>query len=397
MEWKEKAVGSKDKRVKWGKRNIAIVVAFFLFLFSGENIRAQATDGETDISMDTFLEQSDLEEIQNILDKNLVGMDFKVDQFLKKIWNGEVELSGEAIWAEIKNGIRDELEENKNLWLQCFVIVVVTGVFTNFSLIFKSGQVGETGFYISYLFLFTILLGGFYSVFALVEQAVSVLLLFMKALFPVYFLMVAGTNGAGVATPMYQSSLLIIGGLEGGIGKILLPAIEVFFILSMINQFSKEDKLSKMTEFLEGFIRWGLKGSMGLVLGLQSVETMLLPAIGKVKQNAIVKVGSAIPVFGDTFRSITESVYGVGVLLKNAIGVVGIIGIVLLSIAPILKLVVYTVVYKVGAAILQPISEKRIWNCMEGVAKTSGLLLYLELTCMLLFTITLIICSCLMS
>lgn len=373
------------------KKTLFFSCIFLLFFMIKPVIKVYAAEDETVISLDYFMDESDLEEMQQILDENLVGVDFQIDNFIRKIWKGEIELSGENIIKEIQKNIEQELENNRKLWLQCFLIVVAAGIFTNFSMVFKNGQVGETGFYISYLFLFTILLGAFYSIFAMVERSVSLLLIFMKALLPVYFLMMAGTNGASVATPMYQSSLWIIGLLEVVIGKVILPAIEIFFVLSLINQFSKEDKLSKLTEFLESTIRWGLKGSMGVVLGLHSIEVMLLPAIGKVKQNAIIKTGSAIPVFGDTFESVTETVYGIASLLKNAVGVTGIIGILLLCAAPVIKIFVYTVVYKAGTAILQPISEKRIWNCLSGVASTSGLLLYLELMCILLFCITIII------
>lgn len=362
-----------------------------LFCLFGTGIKVYASEEESGISIDYFMEESDLSEMQKILDENLVGVDFQIDTFIRKVWKGEISLSAENIINEIKKNIQQELEYNRRLWLQCFLIVVAAGIFTNFSMVFKNGQVGETGFYISYLFLFTILLGAFYSVFTMVERSVALLLTFMKALLPVYFLMMAGTNGAGVAAPMYQSSLWVIGILELVVAKIVLPAIEIFFMLSLVNQFSKEDKLSKMTEFLESAIKWSLKGIMGLVLGMHSVEVMLLPAIGKVKQNAIIKTGSAIPVFGDAFESVTETVYGVASLLKNAIGVSGIIGILLLCAVPVIKIFVYTVVYKVGTAILQPISEKRIWNCLNGVASTSGLLLYLELMCVLLFSVTIII------
>lgn len=371
---------------------IIFLIGTILYIFSQIAVeKVYAKETETGITIEYFMDQSDYEEMQRILDENLVGVDFQIDTFIRKIWKGEIELSGTAIMTEIQSQLRQELENNRTLWLQCFLVVVAAGIFTNFSMIFKNGQVGETGFYISYLFLFTILLGAFYSIFILAERSVSLLLLFMKALLPVYFLMVAGTSGAGVATPMYQTSLCVIGALEVIIGKVLLPAIEIFFILSLINQFSKEDRLSKLTEFLESTIRWGLKGTMGIVLGLHSIETMLLPAIGKVKENAIVKTGSAIPVFGETFESVAETVYGVASLLKNAVGVTGIIGILLLCATPVLKMFVYTLVYKTGAAILQPISEKRIWNCLNSVASTSGLLLYLELMCVLLLCITIII------
>ena len=105
----------------------------------------------------------------------------------------------------------------------------------------------------------------------------------------------------------------------------------------------------------------------------------------------MLKTGKAIPVLGDTFESVSETFFSIASLLKNAVGLSGIVCIILLCAAPVLKLLVYTVVFKLGTAILQPVSEKRIWNCLNGISNTAGLLLYLEVVCILLFSITIII------
>lgn len=371
--------------------NILFWIIFLLVCCGKKEVKVYAYGESENISVDSFLDTSEFEEMQEILDENLGEKSFSFVGFVKKICSGEVEWSLSGILNECVKTIATVLKNNKTMWVQCFTIVIVGSICTSFSGIFKNGQVGETGFFMTYLMLFSVLFGAFLSIFQLVKSSVELLLLFMKALLPVYFLMVAGSKGAGVATPMYQSSLWIIGILEVIIEKIILPVMEIYFVLGIINHFSKEDKLSKLVEFLESVIKWSLKGILGITLGLHTVESMMLPAVNQVKQNIVLKTGKAIPVLGDTFESVSETFFSIASLLKNAVGISGIVCIILLCTAPVLKLLVYTVVFKLGTAILQPVSEKRIWNCLNGISNTAGLLLYLEVICILLFSITIII------
>ena len=201
--------------------------------------------------------------------------------------------------------------------------------------------------------LFAILFPAFYSVFRVAQQTMDALILFMKALLPVFFLTVATSSGAGTASTMYSNSLLMIGGVEFVIGKVLLPLLEVYFVLSMLNYISKEAKISKLVECLESLIRWGMKGTVGLVLGMHTIQGLLLPAIEEVKNNAILKAGGAIPVVGDTFSGVTEMVLSVASLMKNAVGIAGIIALILLCAIPIIKILLYTLIFKVWVRQLQ--------------------------------------------
>ena len=152
-------------------------------------------------------------------------------------------------------------------------------------------------------------------------------------------------------------------------------------------------KISKIVECLESLIRWGLKGTIGLVLGMHTIQGLLLPAVEEVKKNAVIKAGGAIPVVGDTFTGVAEMVLSVANLMKNAVGVAGVIAMILLCTVPLLKILLYTVVFKITAAVLEPLGEKRICECFHSVATTAGLLLYLEGAALLLFSITILILS----
>ena len=73
-------------------------------------------------------------------------------------------------------------------------------------------------------------------------------------------------------------------------------------------------------------------------------------------------VSSAIPVVGKILGDAIDTVLGCGIILKNAVGVLGVIIVVGICVMPILKLAVLTVTYKLLAVAVQPIADKKKYN-----------------------------------
>ena len=78
-------------------------------------------------------------------------------------------------------------------------------------------------------------------------------------------------------------------------------------------------------------------------------------------------VSSAIPVVGKILGDAVDTVLGCGIILKNAIGLVGIILILGICIMPILKLATLTVTYKLLATVVQPIADEKIVGLLEQI------------------------------
>ena len=87
------------------------------------------------------------------------------------------------------------------------------------------------------------------------------------------------------------------------------------------------------------------------------------------------KVSSAIPGIGSILSGVAETVLGAGVLLKNAIGVAGVIAILVICLVPVLKLAIYVILYKLGAAAIQPISDSRLVACLTAASEAASMLL----------------------
>jgi stage III sporulation protein AE len=94
---------------------------------------------------------------------------------------------------------------------------------------------------------------------------------------------------------------------------------------------------------------------------------------------------------GNVLGGVAESIIGAGVLLKNAVGVAGVIVILIICAVPIIKLVVTALIYRISCAAVQPISDKRMLNCVSASAEAAGLLLQTVFVGAVLFLLTITI------
>lgn len=78
-------------------------------------------------------------------------------------------------------------------------------------------------------------------------------------------------------------------------------------------------------------------------------------------------VSSAIPVVGKILGDAVDTVLGCGIILKNAVGIVGVIIVIGICIMPIIKLSILFLSYKLLAIVSEPIADKNIVGLLEQI------------------------------
>lgn len=131
-----------------------------------------------------------------------------------------------------------------------------------------------------------------------------------------------------------------------------------------------------------------------IFVGLLSLEGTLSSSVdGLTAKTAKAAVSNFIPVVGKVLGDSIDTVLGCASILKNAIGIIGVIVIVGICVTPILKLTALTILYNLGAALCQPIADEKIVKLLEQMGGTFKVLL--AITCsvavMLMIGVTLII------
>lgn len=270
-------------------------------------------------------------------------------------------------------------------------IAIVAAVFFILSKTGRLGQASQTGFFVAYL----LIVGGLFRIFdtsrGIVGEALTSLLDFMKALIPAYCAGISLASGGLSSAVFYSVAMLGIGVVGTILRNVVLPVIGLYFMLSVLNRILEEDFLSKLAGLFYSVAEGLMKFSMAVVLGLGAIQGLVAPAADAVKRSAVIKTAGAIPVVGDLLSGTSQTVLAAGVLLKNAIGAAGAVIIILLCLIPLVRVGIANLALRFGAAVLQPVSDKRITDCLGYGAKTHKLLMQLILYTMLLFLLSVIL------
>ncbi len=321
-------------------------------------------------------EEIDYSEIQEVIRDVLgKGNDFNFGDYVGKLVSGEKPFSLQGISKELVNAVKGELKANTGTFASLITIALLAALFTNLSVAFKNSQVSETGYYVTYLLLFGLLIGSFVVASKIASDALNSVLDFMRALAPSYFMSVAFTSGAASSMMYYETALILITLVDVLIIKVIIPMINFYLIIILANNLSKEDMLSKLAELFASAIGWLLKSMLAAVVGFNAIQGLIVPVVDQVKRSTLIKASESLPGIGDALGGTAQTILSAGILLKNAIGVAGLVVILTIIAVPFLKLLMVVIVYKVGSAILQPISDKRFIECVSASAKSAAMLL----------------------
>lgn len=379
------------------RRKIRFILAVFLiclefgatFVQAGQKQREQ----QEEETRQKLMEDMELGQMQDAVNQILKEDSFSIEEILNQILKGESLFQKETMSKWFKNIVKAQLQREQKAMFQVVLLVLLAAVFSNFTAVFGDGKTGETSFYITYMLLLAVLIKSFGSMGVELKELLENFILFLKALMPSYFLAVTASSGSATAMIFYEAVLFLIYVIQVVFLKGMIPAIYVLALVELVNYLHSEDFLSKMAELLQTLIEWTLKSCMAVVLGMQLIQNMIGPAMDSLKRDIIGKTAASIPGIGNAINGVTEVALGTAVIIRNGIGVVGIIILVCIGIRPVIRLALLAFLYKLLAAVTQPVSDKRMTGALSTIG--NGYVLFLKiLLCMeLLIFITIAILS----
>lgn len=367
-------------------KKIVFIIILVAFLLKNETI-SYGSDYMGEELGDYF----DFDEIQNFLDEKAGDSEIDFEEIVEEFLKGDTKGGADKFVAAVKDKLFLELSLHRLAIKKIIALALVGAIFSNFARIFKNSQVSDTGFVICYVAIMTYLLGTFTALSYIAYEVLGNMMDFMKALLPVYAVSIGISGGQAYAVSFYQTALVIIGLIDLVCLKIILPAIDVYVAVSMVNHLSKEDYLSKSCELIKSAVGFAIKGMFTIVLGLNVIQKMFAPVNGTLGANAaknIIGVISGIPGNGN---GITELLYGTGKVLKSSIGTAGLVVLCVLIMIPIVKIVVFIFTYQLTGAVIQPVSDKRIIGCIGSISEGAVLILRMIFATSVMFVVTITI------
>lgn len=298
--------------------------------------------------------------------------------------NGLEALSKENMTTMVFDSVLYELSIARPMFIKMLVFSLLFSIVHRL-LVTKNKYISDIGFLVIYTVLMVLLMQSFFLVKEIAIEGVDALLMFLNALIPTYAATMIFSGSAVTGAMLYELAFFIVYLIEFMMKNLLSPVIHVFILVLFLNHLFDEDKLSKLAQFIEVGVGLVLKAAFGLVIGLGVVQSLISPIKDRLAGNVVLSGVSAIPGIGGVMGSAGEIILSCGILIKNSLGVIGMIILFIMAIIPVLKIGCFWVMYHLISIVLQPVADARITECVSGVARGCDLYFKMILYSMMMF------------
>ncbi|MDI3299474.1 MAG: hypothetical protein QJR08_09935 [Bacillota bacterium] len=177
----------------------------------------------------------------------------------------------------------------------------------------------------------------------------------LLALLPVLMALLVGTANVVTASLVHPALLFVVTLLADVLDRLVLPLLFLSAVAGMVGRMSERFRLSGFAGFLRDLAVLALGLLFALFLGVVTVQGIGgAIADGTALRAAKFSAKAFIPVVGGMFSDAFELVLTSTLLLRNGLGLLGVIGVLLLAALPILKLVAVGLAFRFGQAVIEP-------------------------------------------
>lgn len=256
------------------------------------------------------------------------------------------------------------------------VIIIIHSILKSISEGLENKNVAQITYYVQYILIVTLIMANFSDILQMVKTSIQNLVGFMNSLVPLLITLMLTTGNfasAGILEPIILFIITFIGNF---ITTILLPFVLISTALAIISKVSSRIQVDKLSKFFNSTVVWTLGVVLTLFVGIISVEGSLSSTVdGITAKTTKAAVSNFIPVVGKILGDAVDTVMGCSNILKNAVGIVGVVVVIAICVGPIIKLAILMGLYYLAGAVCQPIADEKIVKLLEETGNTFKMLL----------------------
>lgn len=375
------------------KRLFVILFIFQLFSLSLLPASAESTQQPDE---DIMLDNISLNEVEKYWNELINDYGGFIPELQKTNLHEFIKKNGSFSIKNTINGLLKyfgyELILNGKLLGSLLMLTLFSVILQTMHTAFEKSVISKVAYFVVYIVLIFIALNSFYLAFSYAKQTIDVMSSFMIALIPLILGLMA-TFGNIITVSFFHPIIILLINVSGVlVSNIILPLLFFSVLLLIVSSLSENYQVTHLANLFKT-IGVGILGVfLTVFLGVMSVQgTASAIQDGVAMKTAKFITGNFIPVIGRTFTDATDTILSASLLLKNAVGIVGLVIIVFLALFPALKIFAIALTYKVAAAILQPIGDGPVITSLNTISKFIVYILACLLVVTLMFFLAIVI------
>lgn len=392
-----------NKKFNNSKKIILAIVFLVLALVSTihiENYVGASNNNETENSLvstvSDILNGIDLSEMQDMVDQidefNLVQTSIK--EKIEKILKGEYFTDYTSLTSAILSLIFGDIRKV----LPLIFTIIAVGILCNIIGNLKSENKSISDI-INFVFLSVIILlvlVSFKDILKTTNSTINFILKQMQIIFPILITLLS-TIGSISSISIYNPLVAVLTSIVSIVfDKLLYPLFIVIFILTILDNLTNTIKLGKLNSFLISTFKWSIGIVFTLFTGFLSLQGISAGKYDSISLKATkFAMKSYIPIIGSYVSDGMDFFVLGATLVKNSIGLVGVIILVVTILSPIILIIIYKLSLQLCSGILEMTGNSSISSFLASCSKILILpiVLIIGIAFMYIITICLIMCT----
>lgn len=297
--------------------------------------------------------------------------DQKVPSFMEMIMPGGEGLKLTTVLAGLLRYVLHEVLYNGKLLVTIVILTVFSMMLETMQTAFERNAVSKVAYSITYMVMIVLAVNSFNVAIGYARDAITGMIQFMMAMVPLLLTLLATMGSVVTVSVLHPVIIFMIHVVGAIIYTVVFPLLFFSAVLHIVSAISDKFKVTQLANVLRN-LSVGLMGVMLTVfLGVISVQG----ATGSVTDGVTMRTakfitGNFVPVIGRTFSDAADTVVSASLLVKNAIGIAGVVILLFLCAFPAIKILTLALIYNISAAIMQPLGDSPIVNCLQTIGKT---------------------------
>lgn len=371
---------------------LSLIFTAILFIFGSVSNISFAEDNITSVINNDEI-QTEIDSLYNYIntmksDVELMNELDPVSYVKAYMEDGKGDISISKVGGAIVSLLLKEVKSVLGLSFSIIAIGIISALLKNLQEAFNTEGISEVAFYACYALMIVMLTKTFLISLDMAKDVITNVVEFMSKLLPVLVLMLGAAGGltqAATMDPIILGATILIPQIYL---NIIIPLILSSFVLQFANNMSNGSKLSNLCDITKKSTMWIQGIVITIFIGLLTVRGITASTIDAVTlKTTKFAIDNFIPIVGKSFSDAISSVAGYSLIIKNAIGSIGLIAIILIILYPIIKIVLSSIIFKLSASLLEPIADKRITKSIAAAGESLTLIMSCVLCVSLMFFI----------
>ncbi len=257
-----------------------------------------------------------------------------------------------------------------------------------------SGDGGKTALFLPMAGALSVTLltaGSLNSLIGLGTKTIGELNTFSKALLPTLAAAVAASGRVGAAAFRQVTTVFFIDLLIGLIDRVLLPLTYLYIGVLTASACLPGGRLAALAEGLKKAVTWLLTTALlAFTLYLSIGGVIAGSADGMAVKVAKATVSGAVPVVGGILAEISETVLAGAGVLRNTVGIFGMLAVLAACAYPFLQLGIQYLIYKLTAFLAGAVGAPGLNRLIDGLGGAFGLVLGMTGSCAALLLVSIL-------